>query len=104
MKFNEETAALSGFNIVGEIPGTDLKDEIVLLGAHFDSWHASTGATDNAAGSAAMMEAMRILKASGVRLRRTVPAGQALRVTRSALTRHYGFGNRCLAVRVSPAR
>ena len=54
------------FNVVGEIPGTDKADELVMLGAHFDSWHASTGATDNAAGSAAMMEAMRILKDSGV--------------------------------------
>jgi hypothetical protein len=63
------------FNVVGEIPGTDKADEIVMLGAHFDSWHSSTGATDNAAGSAAMMEAMRILKTSGVRLRRTVRIG-----------------------------
>lgn len=63
---------LGMFNIVGEIPGTDKADEIVMLGAHFDSWHAGTGATDNAAGSAVMMEAMRILKQSGVRLRRTV--------------------------------
>jgi len=60
------------FNITAEIPGTDKADEIVMLGAHFDSWHAGTGATDNAAGSAVMMEAMRILKESGVRLRRTV--------------------------------
>ncbi len=60
------------FNVVGEIRGTDKADEIVMLGAHFDSWHAATGATDNAAGSAAMMEAMRILKQSGVTLRRTV--------------------------------
>src|SRR4029450_5792284 len=63
------------FNIVGEIPGTDKADELVMLGAHFDSWHASTGATDNAAGSAAMLEAMRILKQTGVRLRRTVRIG-----------------------------
>ena len=63
------------FNVVGEIPGTDKADEVVMLGAHFDSWHASTGATDNAAGSAAMMEAMRILKQSGVKLRRTVRIG-----------------------------
>ena len=63
------------FNVVGEIRGTDKADEIVMLGAHFDSWHASTGATDNAAGSAAMMEAMRILKQSGVALRRTVRIG-----------------------------
>src|SRR4051812_28632885 len=63
------------FNVVGEIRGSDKPDEVVMLGAHFDSWHASTGATDNAAGSAAMMEAMRILKQSGVRLRRTVRIG-----------------------------
>jgi carboxypeptidase Q len=60
------------FNIVAEIPGTDKADEVVMLGAHFDSWHAGTGAVDNASGSAVMMEAMRILKQSGVRLRRTV--------------------------------
>jgi hypothetical protein len=60
------------FNIVAELPGTDKADEIVMLGAHFDSWHAGTGATDNAVGSAAMMEAMRILKVSGLRMRRTV--------------------------------
>ena len=63
------------FNVVGEIRGTDKADEVVMLGAHFDSWHASTGATDNVAGSAAMMEAMRILKQSGVTLRRTVRIG-----------------------------
>ena len=64
--------SLDAFNIVAEIPGSDRADEVVMLGAHFDSWHTGTGATDNASGSAAMMEAMRILKASGVRLRRTV--------------------------------
>jgi carboxypeptidase Q len=63
------------FNVVGEIPGTDKANELVMLGAHFDSWHGGTGATDNAAGSAVMMEAMRILKQSGVRLRRTVRIG-----------------------------
>jgi carboxypeptidase Q len=63
------------FNVVGEIPGTDKTDEVVMLGAHFDSWHAGTGATDNAAGSAIMMEAMRILKQSGLPLRRTVRIG-----------------------------
>src|SRR5438874_2282891 len=65
----------SSFNIVGEIEGTDKADEIVMLGAHFDSWHSGTGATDNAAGSAVMLEAMRILKQSGVKLRRTVRIG-----------------------------
>ena len=63
---------LDSFNIIAELPGTDKADEVVMLGAHFDSWHAGTGATDNAAGSAAMMEALRILKASGVKTRRTV--------------------------------
>jgi carboxypeptidase Q len=62
------------YNVVAEIPGTDaaVKDEIVLLGAHLDSWHTGTGATDNADGSAAVMEAVRILKAIGVRPRRTI--------------------------------
>src|SRR5207247_8376153 len=63
------------FNITAEIPGTDKADEIVMLGAHFDSWQSGTGATDNAAGSAVMMEAMRILEASGLPLRRTVRIG-----------------------------
>jgi len=84
------------FNIVGEIPGTDKADELVMLGAHFDSWHASTGATDNAAGSAAMLEAMRILKKTGVRLRRTVRIGlwtgeeQGLLGSRNYVTQHFG--------------
>jgi len=64
--------SLDAFNIVAELPGTDKAAEVVMLGAHFDSWHSGTGAVDNAAGSAAMMEAMRILKATGLRLRRTV--------------------------------
>jgi hypothetical protein len=65
---------LQGYNVVAEIPGTDpkLKDEIVMLGAHLDSWQTGTGATDNAAGSAVMMEAVRILKALGVQPKRTI--------------------------------
>lgn len=63
------------FNIVAEIPGTEKADEVVMLGAHFDSWHTGTGSVDNASGSAVMLEAMRILKQSGVRLRRTVRMG-----------------------------
>jgi hypothetical protein len=62
-------------NVVAEIRGTDKADELVMLGAHFDSWHTGTGATDNAAGSAVMMEAMRILAATGLPLRRTVRIG-----------------------------
>jgi hypothetical protein len=87
------------FNIVGEIRGTDKADEVVMLGAHFDSWHASTGATDNAAGSAAMLEAMRILKESGVRLRRTVRIGlwtgeeQGLIGSRDYVAAHFGSCN-----------
>jgi hypothetical protein len=64
-----------GFNVMGEIPGTDKADEIVLIGAHFDSWQGATGATDNAAGSAAMMEVLRIFKATGLQPRRTVRIG-----------------------------
>lgn len=62
------------FNVLGELTGSDpaVRDEVVMLGAHVDSWHTGVGATDNADGTATMMEAMRILKASGVSLRRTV--------------------------------
>ena len=56
-----DTTDLDAFNIVGEIAGADISDEMVMIGAHLDSWHTGTGATDNAAGSAVMMEAMRIL-------------------------------------------
>ena len=59
-------------NTVAEIPGSDLADELVLLGAHLDSWHGGTGATDNAAGVAMVMEAARILKVLGVKPRRTI--------------------------------
>ena len=76
VKYNEETLdRLGGFNIVGEIPGTDKKDEIVLLGAHFDSWTGATGATDNATGSTETMEALRIIQASGLHPRRTIRIG-----------------------------
>jgi carboxypeptidase Q len=60
------------YNTVAEIPGTDLKDEVVMLGAHLDSWHTATGATDNGVGVAIMMEAARILKTLGVQPRRTI--------------------------------
>lgn len=63
---------LMGYNTVAEIPGTDLKDEIVMLGGHMDSWHGGTGATDNAAGCAVGMEAVRIIKALGLKPRRTI--------------------------------
>jgi hypothetical protein len=87
-----------GFNTIAEIPGADpvLKDEVVLLGAHFDSVAAATGATDNATGSAAMMEAMRILKAIGVKPRRTIRVAlwgaeeQGLLGSRAYVREHYG--------------
>jgi hypothetical protein len=68
---------LQGYNVIAEIEGTDpvLKDEVVMIGAHLDSWQSGTGATDNAAGSAVMMEAMRILKAIGVNTKRTIRIG-----------------------------
>jgi hypothetical protein len=95
-KFYDED--LDSFNIVGDIPGTDprLKDELVMLGAHFDSWHAGTGATDNAAGSAVMLEAVRILKATKLPLRRTVRIGlwtgeeQGLLGSRAYVREHFG--------------
>jgi len=61
-------------NILAEITGSDLKlkDEVVMIGAHFDSWHSASGATDNGAGSAVMMEVMRIIKASGLKPKRTI--------------------------------
>ncbi len=68
------TDDLQGYDVVGEIPGTDrkLKEQVVMIGGHLDSWHGATGATDNAAGSAVMMEAMRILKAVNFKPRRTI--------------------------------
>ncbi|WP_238326028.1 M20/M25/M40 family metallo-hydrolase [Bryobacter aggregatus] len=63
---------LNSFNVIAEIPGTDKKEEVVMLGGHLDSWHASTGATDNATGVSVAIEAVRILKSLQVPLRRTV--------------------------------
>ncbi|MFL6374093.1 MAG: M20/M25/M40 family metallo-hydrolase [Pyrinomonadaceae bacterium] len=62
----------NGYNTIAEIPGTDKADEIVMLGGHLDSWHSGTGATDNGAGCAVMMEAMRIIKTLGLQPRRTI--------------------------------
>lgn len=70
-RFFDETD-MNGINIIGEIPGTDLASEVVLLGAHFDTEPGATGATDNAAGCAVMLEAARILKAIGAKPRRTI--------------------------------
>jgi hypothetical protein len=70
VKFHDD--APDAFNVIGEIPGGRKKDEVVMLGAHLDSWHGGTGATDNASGCAVALEAMRILKALDLRMDRTV--------------------------------
>lgn len=76
LEFDIQTEFLKGdtdsFNVVGEIPGGTKKDEIVMLGAHLDSWHGGTGATDNATGSSVAIEAVRILTGLHVKLDRTV--------------------------------
>jgi len=73
--FTPPPAAGGGFNIIGELPGSDLADQMVMLGAHFDSWQAATGATDNGTGSAAMIEALRIIHTLGLKPRRTLRIG-----------------------------
>lgn len=73
VKFHDDD--LNGYNTIAEIPGTDLKDEVVMIGAHLDSWHSGTGATDNGAGVTVVMEAMRILQAAGLKPRRTIRVG-----------------------------
>lgn len=77
VKTKFHTKDLQGYNVIGEIPGTDpiLKNEIVMIGGHLDSWQAGTGATDNASGSAVMMEVMRILKALNISTKRTIRIG-----------------------------
>lgn len=77
VRFLDSPAEREGFNVLGDIPGSDpaLRDEVVMIGGHFDSWHTGTGATDNAAGSATMLEAMRILKTLGLPMKRTVRIG-----------------------------
>ncbi|MEP6920419.1 MAG: M20/M25/M40 family metallo-hydrolase [bacterium] len=85
-----------GYNTIAEIPGTDLKDEIVMLGGHMDSWHAGTGATDNGAGVAVGMEALRIIKALDLKPRRTIRIAlwsgeeQGLLGSRAYVAEHFG--------------
>ncbi|MEJ7709364.1 MAG: M20/M25/M40 family metallo-hydrolase [Pyrinomonadaceae bacterium] len=87
---------LMGYNTVAEIPGTDLKEEVVMLGGHMDSWHGGTGATDNAAGVAVTMEAMRILRALKLQPRRTIRIAlwsgeeQGLLGSRAYVAKHFG--------------
>lgn len=97
-KFFEQDSL--GYNVIAEIPGIDkkLKDEVVMVGAHLDSWHGGTGATDNGAGSAVAMETVRILRALNVQPRRTIRVAlwtgeeQGLLGSRGYVEKH--FGNR----------
>ncbi len=74
VKNSWQTGDLNGYNVVAEIPGTDpaLKDQVVMIGAHLDSWTAGTGATDNGAGCLVMMEAIRLIQQSGLKPKRTI--------------------------------
>ncbi|MGP0070266.1 MAG: M20/M25/M40 family metallo-hydrolase [Isosphaeraceae bacterium] len=87
---------LMAYNTVAEIPGTDKKDELVMLGGHMDSWHSGTGATDNAAGVSVGMEAVRILKALDLKPRRTIRIAlwtgeeEGLLGSRAYVTKHFG--------------
>jgi carboxypeptidase Q len=86
----------TSYNAIAEIPGTDKKDEVIMLGGHLDSWHAATGATDNAIGCAMMMEVARILKAIGVKPRRTIRVAlwsgeeQGLLGSKAYVKEHFG--------------
>ncbi|MDT4895220.1 MAG: hypothetical protein QOH25_297 [Acidobacteriota bacterium] len=86
----------TSYNTIAEIPGTDKKDEVIMLGGHLDSWHAATGATDNAIGCAMMMEVARILKAIGVKPRRTIRVAlwsgeeQGLLGSKAYVKEHFG--------------
>ena len=86
----------TSYNVVAEIPGSDKSDEVVMLGGHLDSWHAATGATDNAIGCAVMMEAARILKAIGAKPRRTIRVAlwsgeeQGLLGSQAYVKKHFG--------------
>ncbi len=88
---------LNGYNTIAEIPGTDKADEIVMLGGHLDSWQSGTGATDNGAGCAVMMEAIRILKTLGLQPRRTIRIAlwtgeeQGLLGSRAYVKQHFGY-------------
>jgi len=85
------------YNTIAEIPGSDLKDQIVMVGGHLDSWQSGTGATDNGAGVAAGMEAVRIIEALGLHPRRTIRIGlwtgeeEGLLGSRAYVTKHFGY-------------
>jgi hypothetical protein len=86
----------TAYNVIAEIEGADLRDEVVMIGGHLDSWQSATGATDNAVGCAVMMEVARILRAIGARPRRTIRVAlwsgeeQGLRGSRAYVAEHFG--------------
>jgi hypothetical protein len=94
-RFTDE-ADQPGYNTLAEIRGSSKPDEVVMIGAHLDSWHSGTGAADNAAGVAVMMEAMRILKATGAKPRRTIRVAlwsgeeQGLIGSQAYVAKHFG--------------
>ena len=100
MKVSLETqfskSDLMAYNTVAEIPGTDKSDELVMVGGHMDSWHAGTGATDNGAGVAVAMEAVRILQALNLKPRRTIRVGlwsgeeEGLLGSQAYVAQHFG--------------
>jgi len=93
---NDYPEGSTAYNTVSEIEGSDKKDEVVMLGGHLDSWHSATGATDNAIGCTVMMEAARILKAIGVKPRRTIRVAlwsgeeQGLLGSKAYVAQHFG--------------
>jgi len=95
VKFNDDDPM--AYNTIADIPGTDLKDQIVMLGGHLDSWHSGTGATDNGAGVAATMEAVRIITALKLKPRRTIRIGlwsgeeQGMYGSKNYVAEHFGY-------------
>jgi|TARA_B100000446_G_scaffold27951_2_gene23258 hypothetical protein len=93
------TSVEQASNVLGEIPGTDLAQEVVMMGAHFDTWHASPNASDNTSGVAVVLEAARILKAIGAEPRRTIRVAlwsgeeQGLYGSRAYVREHFGNPN-----------
>ena len=93
------TSVKQASNVLGEIPGTDLAQEVVMMGAHFDTWHASPNASDNTSGVAVVLEAARILKAIGAEPRRTIRVAlwsgeeQGLYGSRAYVRKHFGNPN-----------
>jgi hypothetical protein len=107
LRVQYHTEDLMAYNTVAEIPGTDLKDEIVMVGGHLDSWHIGTGATDNAVGVTAAMEALRIIKALDLKPRRTIRIGlwageeEGLLGSKAYVREHFGsLTNRPLSEKI----